>query len=126
MPVERYDPQRHYEDFKAWYSPRVALPMEPQYLPKVGFVSPGVAMGFLYQTDSAVALIEALVANPKASGADRTRGIDEVVVAIIGEARALGFKILHGQTELPVIIERAKRLGFYHDPTPMQVVAFAL
>ncbi len=126
MPVERYDPQRHYTDFCAWYAPRLSGPVGPEFLPKVGFVLPGIAMGFLYQTDSAVAHIEGLVANPKVSGEERTRGIDEVVKAIIDEARKLGFKSLHGQTDLPVIVERAKRLGFQHDPAPTQTVVFYL
>jgi hypothetical protein len=126
MPVERYDPQRHYEDFKAWYAPRLDNPVGPEFLPRVGYVVPGVAMGFLYQTDSAVAHIEGLVANPKVGGEQRSAAIDEVVMAIIAEAKKLGFKTLHGQTELPVIVERAKRLGFWHDPTPQHSVTFVL
>ena len=122
MPVERYDPQRHFEDFTAWYAPRLEAPVGPEFLPKVGYVVPGLAMGFLYQTDSAIAHIEGLVANPGAQGQARTQAIDEVVIAIIDEAKRLGFKTLHGLTELPVIVERAKRLGFIDDPTPQFMV----
>lgn len=126
MPVERYDPAKHYEVFIQWYSAHVPVVMGPEYLPKVGFVVPGVAMGFLYQTDSKVCHIEALVANPKASGKDRSNAIDEVVHAIIAEAKQLGFKALQGQTSLPVIVERAKRFGFEHDPEPNTTVTLML
>jgi hypothetical protein len=126
MTVERYDPARHYADFHKWYSRRVDIPAGPEFLPKVGFVAPGVAMGFLYQTDSKLAYIEGMVANPKASAEERGKGIDEVTLAIIAEARKLGFKVLHGQTELKVIVERAKKLGFIHDPTPASTVSFLL
>src|SRR5258705_9376147 len=103
MTVDRYDPLKHYLTFASWYAPRVATVVGPEFLPKVGFVVPGVAMGFLYQTDSAVAHIEGLVANPKVSGEDRLRAIDEVVHAIIGEARKLGFKVLQGTTSLRAV-----------------------
>ncbi|MBK7860842.1 MAG: hypothetical protein IPJ65_20015 [Archangiaceae bacterium] len=126
MTVERYDPKVHYRFFTEWYAKHVPVPMDPIYLPEVGFVVPGVAMGFLYQTDSAVAHIEALVANPRASGAARSAAIDEVVQAIIAEAKKLGFKALLGNTSLPAVIERAKRLGFVHDPEPNQTVTLML
>ena len=126
MTVERYEQAKHYADFARWYIARISGAMGPELLPKVGFAVPGVAMGFLYQTDSKVALIEALVANPDVPAAERTGAIDEVVLAIIAEARALGFKVLHGQTEFKVIVDRAKRLGFVHDPTVMSTVTYFL
>lgn len=126
MPVERYDPQRDYEDFKAWYAPRLDNPVGPEFLPKVGYVVRGIAMGFLYQTDSAVCHIEGLVANPAVKGSERNAALDQVVLAIISEARKLGFKTLHGQTELLAIVERAKKLGFQADPVPQHSVLFVL
>jgi len=126
MNVERYEQAKHYADFEKWYVRRTQGAMGPEFLPKVGYVVPGVAMGFLYQTDSKVSLIEALVANPDVPVSERTKGIDAVVLAIIGEAQRLGFKVLYGQTDLPVIVERAKRLGFVHDPTQQTTVTYFL
>ncbi len=122
MTVERYEEAKHYADFKRWYQQRAGGAVGPEFLPKVGFVVPGVAMGFLYQTDSKLALIEALVANPEVSAVERGLAIDDVVLAIVTEAKALGFKALNGQTDLPVVVERAKRHGFVHDPTPYTTV----
>ena len=126
MTVERYEFARHYGDFTRSYHKHVPTVVGPEFLPKIGFVKPGVAMGFLYQTDSAVCHIEALVANPNVSGAERTKGIDEVVMAIADEARKLGFKAMQGSTSLPAIVERAKRLGFVHDPEPSWFVTLML
>lgn len=112
MTVERYDPERHYQQFEAWYAPHVEVVMGPEFLPKVGFVAPGVAMAFLFQTDSKIAFIEALIANPDVKGDERSRGIDEVVGAIIAEARSLGYKSLIASTDMHIVAKRARRLGF--------------
>src|SRR5262245_35083652 len=125
MSVERYDPARHYTDFCDWYR-RHTPPPPPEFLPKVGFVSPGVAMAFLYQTDSKLAYFEGMVANPKTTVEQRSNGLDEVAVALIAEARKLGFKVLVGQTDIPAVVERALRFGFVLDPVPTQTVSLAL
>lgn len=123
MAVERFERERHYADFEKWYSPHVEVVMGPDFLPKVGFVAPGVAMAFLYQTDSKIAFIEALIANPDVKGDARSAGIDEVVGAVIAEARTLGFKALIAQTDMHAVAKRARRLGFVADaPTSYQML----
>jgi hypothetical protein len=126
MEVERYDPERHYPLFQQWYAPHVGVVMSPDFLPKVGFVVPDIAMGFLYQTDSKVCHIEGLVANPLVSRDLRTSAVDAVVLAIIKEARALGFRALHGTTSLRAVVDRAQRLGFYVDDEKYSSVTFML
>ena len=101
----------HFDELLSWFVARDA-PLEPESLPKVGFIIPGKAAGFLYQTDSNIAWIENLVASPTLNREERSESIDLIVLAVAEEARRLGFKVLVGFTELDVVMERAQRLGF--------------
>ncbi|MBL8951311.1 MAG: hypothetical protein JNK82_11070 [Myxococcaceae bacterium] len=117
MTVERYEEAKHYADFAKWYTARLNGAAGPEFLPKVGFVSPGVAMGFLYQTDSKIVFVEGMVGNPDVSSAVRKAGLDEVSQALIAEARALGFKAMHATSDVKAIVARAASLGFAVDPS---------
>ncbi|MBJ6762861.1 hypothetical protein JGU66_19025 [Myxococcaceae bacterium JPH2] len=124
VPV-RYDPAQHFEQVQSWYAHRNEV-LTPDALPRVGFIVPGKAAGFLYQTDSSVAWIEGLVASPSLSKAERLGVVDAIVVAVCEESRKLGFKTLLGYTVLDVVVERAKRLGFGHVGGGFHLVALGL
>lgn len=86
--------------------------MPPHTLPKVGFISPGVAAGFLYQTDSCVAIIDGYISNPVLNRADRDEALDEVTQALLNKAKELGFTHVKCETKLTSIGARAERHGF--------------
>ncbi len=111
-----YDKELHFEELNSWFLARDAgSPLVPETLPKVGFIIPGKAAGFLYQTDSNIAWIENLVAAPGLGKKERSELIDAIVLAVAAEARRRGFAALVGFTELDAVKERAERLGFaYH------------
>jgi hypothetical protein len=112
MKVERYDPERHRQWLRAWLDWHDERPVAPELLPPTGFVVPELAMGFLYETDAKVALIEVLISNPLASREARGQALDVVVETIIEEARTRGFARLLGYTALPAVVSRAERHGF--------------
>jgi len=112
MKVERYDPQLHRAWLRDWLDWHDERPLAPELLPPTGFVVPELAMGFLYGTDSKMALIEVLISNPMASRELRSQALDAVVEAIIAEAQARGFTRLLGYTALPAVVGRAERHGF--------------
>ncbi|MBU8897456.1 hypothetical protein KRR26_17700 [Corallococcus sp. M34] len=124
VPV-RYDPSQHFEQLQSWFAHRNEM-LTPDALPRVGFIVPGKAAGFLYQTDSSVAWIEGLVASPSLSKAERNVVVDAIVRAVCEESSKLGFKTLLGYTVLDVVVERAKRLGFNHVSSGFHLVAMGL
>ena len=126
MKVERFQPDLHYATFCAWTRWYEMTPLPIQFLPQSGFVVDGVAMGFMYRTDSKMALIENLAANPKLPRETRTQGLDAVVTAIAEEGRALGFEVLIGYTNVNAVIQRALRHGFTTDDEKFQVVTLVL
>ncbi len=126
MQVQRFDPTLHYDAFCAWTRWYQMTPLALPFLPPTGFVVDGVAMGFLYKTDSKMAWIENLSANPVLPREQRTCGLDLVVAAIIEESRAQGFEVLIGYTNVQAVIDRALNHGFTTDPERFQVVTKVL
>ncbi len=103
--------EEHFEELQRWFQARNE-DLAREGLPQSGFVIPGKAAGFLYRTDSSLALIENLVASPELRPEERSAAVDAIVLAVSDEARRLGFKMLLGYTQLDAVVKRAVRLGF--------------
>ena len=86
--------------------------------PDIGLIAPGIAVGFLYQTDSPVALIEGIITNPDASQDDRATGVRSIMLGLFDIARDLGFTYVWGYTTRPEMAEHGVRIGFRKDPKP--------
>lgn len=74
-------------EINRWFAARGAAELELRHLPETGFISPGVAAGFLYLTDSSIALLESYVSSPSAGLKDRSRAIDAITAALLAEAK---------------------------------------
>jgi|GEM_PF-1117745 hypothetical protein len=120
-----YVPELHFEQLKGWLQ-FWNESMTQDALPQSGFIIPGKAAGFLYRTDSSVALIENLVAAPGMSREERTGYVDAIVAAICAEAARLGFKLLLGYTQLDAVVKRAERFGFTYVGSNFHLVALPL
>lgn len=120
-----YVREQHFEQVRDWLR-FWKEEMVPRALPENGFVVPGKAAGFLYRTDSSIALIENLVAAPGLSREERSEAVDAVVTAVIERANELGFEMLVGYTVLDVVVKRAQRFGFRHVAQGFHVIALTL
>jgi hypothetical protein len=125
MTPVRFDPKVHHELLNQWRKPWGEL-MTPEALPQVGFVVPDKAAGFLYRTDSSVALIEGIIAAPGLSREERNGAVDAIVAAVRDEARRQGFKLLLGYSQLDAIKVRAEKFGFMHVGPGFHMVALDL
>jgi hypothetical protein len=126
MTVEHYTPERHHATLCKWLSFYDMEPIEAAHLPPTGFVVEGLAMGFLYKSDSKAAQIETLISNGYAPREARDAATDLVVEAIIAEARASGFLVLLGITSLDAVVQRALKHGFALDEKPYRIVSLEL
>ena len=86
------------------------MPLEA--LPLNGFIEPGVACGFLYLTDSAIAFVESYASNPEKSSKERHEALEAVSVAIMAAAKAAGVARLVLFTADHGILHRATEWGF--------------
>jgi hypothetical protein len=104
--IRRYLPG-DYNEIAAWYHARNLEAPRPQSLPRVGYIYPERAAGFLIQTDVDTALIEGLIANPACLVARRDEALDLIVLQLTETANTLGFNFVTGFTKFPVVQKRA-------------------
>lgn len=81
-------------------------------LPGTGYIYPGVAVGFLYCTDSQVAIIDMFLANPDTDAFTRRRALDAITEHLLSAATILGAKYVKCDSSNPAIISRALKFGF--------------
>jgi hypothetical protein len=116
--VQPFDPAQHLAEVTAWRGSRGDPTFTADILPRVGFIEPGVAAGWMYQTDSRVGFLEEFVTNPKASGKARHAAVDEIGLALIAHAKSLGLLRLFVHTAHRSIGRMCIRRGFaYRGPS---------
>jgi hypothetical protein len=112
-----FDPVQHMEAAQRWAVAQGIAPLVPEILPRVGVVEPGVAVGWLYQTDSRVGLLEEFITNPKASSKSRHAAVDEIGLALLARAKELGLVRVIIHTSHRSIARMCIRRGFtYRGP----------
>lgn len=95
-----------------WHEAKGEVGVPFENYPKVNYVEPGVAVGYLVHTDVGIALIDGYAANPLASKEERDRALDNITGLLLDEAKVLGFKRVAALTKIPAIQHRAKGFGF--------------
>ena len=91
--------------------------MPPNFLPEIGAVAYNdddipVAAAWLYQTDSAIAIIDWYVTSPKIRGKARNGYIEEITKRLCGIAKELGFLQAYTFVRNPHLIKRLEKEGF--------------
>lgn len=102
------------EDFEAidsWYKSRGSKASK-DLLPKIGFIVPGVAAGFLMQTDTGCCILEPFIANRYTDKAERHSALDAIMRDLIYEAKTLGFSRIFGFSSNEPMIARSLKHGF--------------
>jgi hypothetical protein len=105
--------EKDYDDLKAWWIKQSWEPVQRQFLPKIGFIEPGLAAGFLYLADSGnMAWIEWIVGNPDASHEDRGPALDNIIDGLAAAAKLAGALVVFTSATHPRLIERYKEHKF--------------
>ena len=106
--IRRYE-DSDYEEVMSWLDARNIPRIHQNVLPAVGFIVPGHAVVWLYQTDSDFCQIENLYSNP--ASIEKRKYVDLVIDTAIKAARELGYKFVQSTTSHPSVIKRAVKLG---------------
>lgn len=104
---------RDFESVERWYETR-QLRVKYEDFPKVGIIIPGIAVGFLMQTDTKSAILEPFVANPSATPEERDKALTLIMGELLEEAQDLGYKRVFGFSSRPSMLRRALSWGFIH------------
>ena len=117
-----FDMVAHLGEVQGWAIGQGVEPMAPESLPKVGFIEPGVAAGWLYGTDSTVGFLEQFVTNPGAPLKARYAAVDAIAAALMAHARRTGITRVVAMTSHRSIGRIALRHGFRY-AGPMHVLS---
>lgn len=82
-------------------------------LPDTGFVVDGIALGFVYLTNSKTAFMDGFMADPDASKKDRSDALDVLLTRLFDEARRHGCRAVAGVTSAQPLANRLARHGFH-------------
>lgn len=94
------------DEVNRWMLARGQGILTREWLPRRGWIVPGVACAFLLQTDTLTAQVEPTITNGDASSADRHAALEEIYTAIEATARAIGFRQLLAYTRTPSLVAR--------------------
>ena len=101
-----------YWTLAAWWTDHDWPCLDPEMLPKTGFIVEGVCAGFLYKTDSKIAWLEYIISNPKSDKEERNKGLDLVITELCNEAKKCGFEAIFTSSSHDKLINRYKNHGF--------------
>jgi hypothetical protein len=100
-----------------------SAPLE-EALPKNGLIvrdseGRGIAAGFLYLTDSSIAWLEFVVANPLCDKIVRDKALDTLITQLIDLARRCGKSLIFSSINHPSLVKRYEQSGGIKTDTNM-------
>lgn len=101
-----------FEQIATWYGMREMRFPDRSLFPPTGFIISGVAAGFIYYTDSLVALIDCYISNPDTDSKTRSDALNAVTDALINSAKFHRCKMIKCDTQSEAIKKRALAHGF--------------
>ena len=113
--IHQFELKEHFALLTRWFEARKFPVPHPQQLPPIGLVMEHdgyfVCMGFLFRTDSAVAVIAHLCSNPASPGAVRHQGLNYLIASLMKVAEDQGYKMVTCSTNLEKLKSRFE--GFF-------------
>ena len=109
MNVRRYRPD-DFSQLQQW-GERYHITYSEENLPTIGFIVPGIAAYFLYETKTKVVFLENMIANSDAPKAERSEALKLIVERILSEAKRMGYHVAYACTDIPSVIQRAVASG---------------
>ena len=87
------------DEIDSWHEERGMFPLNKGVYPLLGLIEPEIAAGFLYRTDTKIAIFENFVSNPKADKVRRREAMLEIAKELEAQAQILGFKYFTAVTK---------------------------
>lgn len=103
------------EDLKTvnhWLDCRKLPSIDMMHLPNLGYICDNVAVGFIYLTDSTVAILDCFVASPHANKEEIDEALNLIVIHLLSHARLCGVTLVTCTTKSKSIKTRAEKFGF--------------
>lgn len=101
-----------YSQLTGWFKHREMNVPPLEMLSNVGYIMDNVAAGFIYTTNSNMAIIDCYITNPMSDEKIRDMALDWITIHLSSYAKNCGFKVIKCDTKLKKVIDRAKNHGF--------------
>ena len=101
-----------YSLMKSWAEGRKWPVIPAEFLPTTGIIDPEHCVGFLYKTDSKICWLEWVLGNPNSDKEERSKALDNLILALLCEAKSCGYKVVFTSVEHTGLIDRYKKNGF--------------
>lgn len=108
-----------YGAISEWWTAQKWPVIPREMLPGTGAIVPGRAAGFLYKTDSQIAWLEFVVANPASDKMERRAALDAVIQSLLATAQSMGFRAVFTSCQHPGLTARYQEHGFQVTDTGM-------
>lgn len=102
----------HYPMIRQWYEARGKAAPSVETFSDLGWIADGRVAGWLYLTNSNMALIEGIIADPHSVPSLRKDSLRKLAGHLVDTALDLGYSNIFGITRHPSIDSVCKQLGF--------------
>lgn len=109
--IRPYKPE-DYDLIKSWWNAHNWKEVPSSSLPSCGYIVNEVCVGFLYLTNSDMALLEWVVSDPNSDVELRNQSLDLLLAVLTEEAKLNGVKFIFTATRHPKLQERYKKHEF--------------
>lgn len=117
--MRRIDLNTDYETLSTWWT-GYDFPVVPkECLPENGLIIDGLCAGFIYKTDSNIAIMEWIIGNKEADSGARKAALEDLIKSLTDMARSLGYKRVFSMVKHPNLIQLYKENGFLESDTNM-------
>lgn len=111
--VERYSDKKHFYMLTRWLQAKGIPKQDRALFSDFGLCIDGIAIGFLFKTNSAYAYIDNAAADPEVSKEARALALRKLFLLLEAEATKCGYKILFVLANLDTMEKRLRDLGYY-------------
>ena len=111
--VERYSDKKHFYMLTRWLKARGVPEQDRHLFSDYGLCVDGIAIGFLFKTNSAYAYIDNAAADPEVSKETRDIAVRKLFLLLEAEAVKCGYKILFVLANLVTMEKRLRDIGYY-------------
>ncbi len=112
--ITKYTP-KDYPILCKWYAARKLATPSSDGLSTLGFIADNRVAGFLYLTNSNIALIDGLISNPDTSAELRKESLVRLAGTLVDTAMTLGYTNIIAVTKSSSVKRICERLGFRND-----------
>jgi hypothetical protein len=112
MSIQKYSHKKHYKAIASWYHARDMVAPLPDALPTLGFVVDDKVAGWLYQTDSTIALVDGFISSPASLPSSRKQAVETLAAVLLDLATSLGYSTVLATTSHPTIKKIANKHNF--------------